>query len=584
MAKQSLQLNHFKSGQVGGVGRHNQREPGDNHSNKDIDDTMTHLNYDLHNSEKISFADKVNERIAEGYTGTRKIQSNANVMEGIVLQAKKEYFDKMTPEKEREFFQTGYEHICEKYGKENVISAIVHKDETAPHMHINFVPLKDGRLCSADLFRRQEMIDLHTDMHRALKERGFDIERGENEIEKREHLTPQKFKLVELEREVAQKEQSLESRQQKLESDIKFVYDKSVEVNEFQAKYKELKENVVFFDKDVLEIHSRSKEKNHMWGKGYDIILQPEDYEKLKATAIIGTNALERNTKLQQQVEKLTEENKKLEHEVFSLQGKNKGFEVLLKDHQIAKRVNDIQNPHLAAYREIKARTGITSNAIRFGGDDRFENIAYEMMKEKKFDRNQIQECLRTDLNRDDAQNAMSGANMRINQDQAKEKAEQERLQARADQERARAEAQQRIIDRQLYIEKNPNIKKYQDYKNKGMSDTDIIFRMTKIEKMPEYKVRDAIVDGGQSREYATKCISEVNKVKIPTKTQFKQERTSSGGGCPAIADNVRKQLQDAQDRSPTPIGGGLKADCFPLDDDELERIERAMERGGMER
>ncbi|EQC3668053.1 MobV family relaxase, partial [Campylobacter jejuni] len=84
-----------------------------------------------------------------------------------------------TPEQEREFFKTAYDFYCEKYGKENVISAMVHKDETTPHLHLLIVPLtKDGRLCAKELFDRETIRSFHDTIPKLLQQRGFDIERG----------------------------------------------------------------------------------------------------------------------------------------------------------------------------------------------------------------------------------------------------------------------------------------------------------------------------------------------------------------------------------------------------------------------
>jgi len=46
-----------------------------------------------------------------------------------------------------------YEFMAKKYGRENILSFVVHLDETNPHIHCYIVPLtKDGRLSYTDLF------------------------------------------------------------------------------------------------------------------------------------------------------------------------------------------------------------------------------------------------------------------------------------------------------------------------------------------------------------------------------------------------------------------------------------------------
>ena len=46
---------------------------------------------------------------------------------------------------EQDFFQETYKFLNDRYGKENVISAYVHMDETTPHMHYAFVPVVEDK-------------------------------------------------------------------------------------------------------------------------------------------------------------------------------------------------------------------------------------------------------------------------------------------------------------------------------------------------------------------------------------------------------------------------------------------------------
>ena len=45
-----------------------------------------------------------------------------------------------------------------------MISAVVHLDETTPHLHLNFVPINNGRLSSKSLFDRQKLAQLQTEL------------------------------------------------------------------------------------------------------------------------------------------------------------------------------------------------------------------------------------------------------------------------------------------------------------------------------------------------------------------------------------------------------------------------------------
>ena len=91
------------------------------------------------------------------------------------------------PSDEKKFFEACYEFFCEDFGKENVVNAVVHKDEYTPHMHLDFLPVKPikeeeltevlkkrienyektngvkckGRLCSKEVLNRQYFQNFH---------------------------------------------------------------------------------------------------------------------------------------------------------------------------------------------------------------------------------------------------------------------------------------------------------------------------------------------------------------------------------------------------------------------------------------
>ncbi|WP_411859670.1 plasmid recombination protein [Bacillus thuringiensis] len=71
--------------------------------------------------------------------------------------------------------------------------AMVHMDEATPHMHIGVMPItEDNRLSAKDMFTRKELISLQQDFPLEMREKGFDVDRGEGSEKK--HLSPQAFK------------------------------------------------------------------------------------------------------------------------------------------------------------------------------------------------------------------------------------------------------------------------------------------------------------------------------------------------------------------------------------------------------
>lgn len=68
------------------------------------------------------------------------------------------------------FFDECYKFLNARYGKENVISAPVHMDETSPHLHYNFVPVvkdkKKGipKLSAKECITRKDLNTFHQDL------------------------------------------------------------------------------------------------------------------------------------------------------------------------------------------------------------------------------------------------------------------------------------------------------------------------------------------------------------------------------------------------------------------------------------
>ena len=201
----------FKSNDVRGIQIHNQRE-SENSKNKDIDTTRTELNFDLHNTGKINYNKKVKEIIAEGYKGNKALRKDATVLTSTIVTSDKEFFDNMTFEKQKEFFQESYNFLKDLYGEKNIVSAVIHFDESTPHMHLTAVPLtQDGRLSAKNVIDRNTLRHIQKAIPELLNEKGFDIQRGiegsnknhedTNEYKRKKELKMMK-EIIELRKEV----------------------------------------------------------------------------------------------------------------------------------------------------------------------------------------------------------------------------------------------------------------------------------------------------------------------------------------------------------------------------------------------
>ena len=99
----------------------------------------------------------------------------------------------LSPREQRRYFENLLECIQERYGKQNTLYAMVHMDEASQQMHVDVMPITEGyRLWAKDIFTKEELISLQNDFPMKMREKGFDIERGEGSEQK--HLSPQAFK------------------------------------------------------------------------------------------------------------------------------------------------------------------------------------------------------------------------------------------------------------------------------------------------------------------------------------------------------------------------------------------------------
>ena len=69
-----------------------------------------------------------------------------------VMTASPEWFDKATPEQEKEFFQRSLQWLADKYGADRIVTASINRDEATPHLSAFVVPLTQDKRLSAKEF------------------------------------------------------------------------------------------------------------------------------------------------------------------------------------------------------------------------------------------------------------------------------------------------------------------------------------------------------------------------------------------------------------------------------------------------
>ena len=192
--------------EINGKGTHNDRK-AKNHTNKDIDPTKTYLNYYIKKNE-LTYTKEFDKYLKENNVQCH-LRSNSIIMCQMIFTSDQAFFDKIGEEETKRYFDECYKFICDykNLGEKNIISAVVHLDEGAPHMHLMFVPVvhtkdKEGndidKICARDFWKgRDSYRKLQDAYFNHVKSKGFDLERGMFvEDTERKHYTVEEYKKI----------------------------------------------------------------------------------------------------------------------------------------------------------------------------------------------------------------------------------------------------------------------------------------------------------------------------------------------------------------------------------------------------
>lgn len=164
-----------------------------------IDFARTRNNYNVI-KRQCSYTQHINKRIAELDLPT-KVRKDAVLMCSFVVGSDREFFKSLSAREQEKFFADCTRFFADRYGEENIISAVVHMDETTPHLHLNLIPIAEGRLCAKQLFDRKALQTLQTDFYSVVGKK-WNLQRGK-ELEysiKDQHDVFQLYQKTERER------------------------------------------------------------------------------------------------------------------------------------------------------------------------------------------------------------------------------------------------------------------------------------------------------------------------------------------------------------------------------------------------
>jgi hypothetical protein len=340
-----IHMKKMKAPDVKGIQIHNQREK-EGHSNFDIDKSRSHLNYDLLNDARINYSDRIQKEIDERYTGTKKIRKDAVKLCSFLVTSDKEFFDGLSPEEEKRYFQESLTFLQERYGKENMIYAVVHKDEKTPHMHVGMVPITEGGKFAAKEFfgKRSELQQLQDTFHGHVAKIGFSLERGVSSDKK--HVEPKRWKALSMKEEI----QSLESNLQ----------EKQEEKIELEMSIKEMNGRLIAVEGDLRDVTKHLLDIDHIETKKplvsrESVLIKREDFASLQNTAkkvpVLEreSNRLKKeNEHLSQKVSglesdnlRLRNENKELKQENSKLKNMLEKVQTFFKDNELFQKFNE---------------------------------------------------------------------------------------------------------------------------------------------------------------------------------------------------------------------------------------------------
>ncbi|MBF3746603.1 plasmid recombination protein, partial [Burkholderia pseudomallei] len=283
----------YTRGNVQGLSIHWDRKT-ENHSNQDIDNERSHLNYDLCEKEGDTLS-RMNDRLNEVHCLNRK---DVKVCADWVVTLPENLKDASEKE-QRQFFEKTYEFLKIRYGGEkNVLSANVHRDETTPHMHFAFIPIvwdvkkQREKVSAKEVLTRKDLKTFHQDLDKFLKKEiphiykeGIlnnktigvdtvkDLKKHSQEIQKQKETMDEEVKV---------KEKELEGKIQSLD-------------NEFESKKKKILDLSEQLPQEI-KIKAKGKEKKtEVVKKG---LFKTETITKDTGNWIIGTGELKRVQKI----------------------------------------------------------------------------------------------------------------------------------------------------------------------------------------------------------------------------------------------------------------------------------------------
>lgn len=142
---------HFKKHKDGttGLKRHVERQPGQNHANENIKPELTKYNIFLAGDRNLSYQQRI-DNIIKSQLGDKKIRKDAVKLVTTTVQLGGD-ITKQSKNDQISTLKSAFDILKNDFGEDNIVSAVIHLDETTPHLHFDFVPIIDNKLSAKAL-------------------------------------------------------------------------------------------------------------------------------------------------------------------------------------------------------------------------------------------------------------------------------------------------------------------------------------------------------------------------------------------------------------------------------------------------
>ncbi len=326
-------------GSVKGLSIHFERKT-DNHSNEEIDVSRSYLNQDLmqDNSDMIS---RFDERLENVYCMKREdVKALGTWVVTLPDELKNE-----KQNNQNKFFEETKEFLDKRYGKENVVCAVVHYDETTPHLHYAFIPVtfdekkQREKVSAKEVLNRKDLQTFHDGLDKHLKEKLPFYEKGilndktlpfENVEQVKKYNDELKKLTEEKQKEITELKKVKQEFQHKKETlkgkvrDIDYVYRINNNFEDFERKLKR-----TTFGKRIISEEDLKKLGNTFNSLESKAIKQTRINDKLKEKF----EKTERDYKqVKSRRDELIQENEELERKIDLLEDKKVVYADILKN------------------------------------------------------------------------------------------------------------------------------------------------------------------------------------------------------------------------------------------------------------